>query len=181
MNSGVGRTKTAIRDAAAADMADIAEIYGHHVRVGLGSFEEVPPSVEELARRRAEIVARDLPYLVSVDANGRVQGYAYASFYRTRSAYRYCVEDSIYVAPGAARRGIGSALLAALIERCTAGGYRQMLAVIGDSGNAASIGLHAKLGFGLVGTLRAVGFKHGRWVDSVLMQRSLGAGDTLPP
>jgi len=181
MNDYVAAAAFTIRDSADADLAAIAAIYAHHVRTGFGSFEEVPPDAAELARRRAEVLARALPYLVASDGGTAILGYAYASPYRTRSAYRFTVEDSIYIAVGAERRGIGRALLAGLIERCTAAGYRQMVAVIGDSGNAASIGLHARLGFREVGCLHAIGFKHGRWVDSVLMQRDLGAGDTSLP
>lgn len=170
-----------IRDAVDADLPAIASIYAHHVRTGLGSFEEEPPAVEELARRRADVLARRLPYLVATDRRGRVLGYAYASPYRSRTAYRYSVEDSIYVAAEAGRRGVGRALLSELIARCTADGYRQMVAVIGDSGNLASVGLHAELGFRQVGVLSAIGFKFGRWVDTVLMQKALGPGaDTLP-
>jgi L-amino acid N-acyltransferase YncA len=171
----------AVRDAEDADMPDVAAIYAHHVRFGLGSFEEEPPGEAELRRRRDEVRARGLPYLVAAGRDGTVLGYAYAAPYRTRSAYRYSVEDSIYVAPDAARQGVGHALLAAVIERSTRLGYRQMVAVIGDSGNSGSIGLHERLGFRRVGLLPAVGFKHGRWVDSVLMQRPLGPGsDALP-
>jgi len=174
--------KIAVRDCRDGDLPVIAEIYAHHVTEGFGSFEEVPPSVDELRRRRAEIVARGLPYLVASEgATAPVLGYAYASPYRTRSAYRFTVEDSIYVAPGAARRGIGRTLLAALIERVTALGYRQMVAVIGDSGNSGSIGLHLALGFALVGNLPSIGLKRGRWVDGILMQRALGDGDTTLP
>jgi L-amino acid N-acyltransferase YncA len=181
MNDQGAAAAFTIRDSTEADLAAIAAIYAHHVRAGFGSFEEVPPEVAELARRRSEVLARDLPYLVASDGGAAILGYAYASPYRTRSAYRFTVEDSIYVAAGAERRGIGLALLAGLIERCTAAGYRQMVAVIGDSANASSIGLHARLGFRPVGILSAIGFKHGRWVDSVLMQRELGAGDTNLP
>jgi len=165
-----------VRDAEDSDMPAVAAIYAHHVRFGLGSFEEEPPAVEELRRRRSEVLARGLPYIVATAPDGAVLGYAYAAPYRSRSAYRYSVEDSIYVAPEAGRRGIGATLLAALIERCTALGLRQMVAVIGDSGNLASIGLHERLGFRRVGSLSAIGFKHGRWVDCVLMQRALGSG-----
>lgn len=170
-----------IRDASDGDLPAIAAVYGHHVRNGLGSFEEAPPTVEELAQRRRDILAKGLPYLVASDPEGTVVGYAYASPHRTRSAYRYSVEDSIYVAPDQNRRGIGRELLAALIERCTAAGYRQMVAVIGDSANDGSIGLHAALGFTRAGLLRSIGFKAGRWVDGVMMQRPLGEGDTTPP
>lgn len=169
-----------IRDATDADLVVIAAIYEHHVRVGLGSFEEIPPSVAEIARRRTDVLARNLPYLVAASA-GAILGYAYAAPFRARSAYRFSVEDSIYVAPGAGRQGIGRALLTELVSRCTAQGYRQMVAVIGDSGNVASIGLHESLGFRRVGLLPAIGFKHGRWVDSVLMQRDLGDGAATPP
>jgi len=170
-----------LRHSEDGDIAAIAAIYAHHVRFGLGSFEEEPPAPDEVRRRRAEVLARRLPYLVAADAQGTLLGYAYASPYRTRSAYRFSIEDSIYVTPEAGRRGVGRALLADLIARCTALGLRQMVAVIGDSGNAASIGLHERLGFRRVGLLPAIGFKHGRWVDGVLMQRELGEGAaTLP-
>ena len=170
----------AIRDAADADLAAITDIYAHHVRFGLGSFEEVPPSLEEIARRRGDVVARKLPYLVAVTAAGAVRGYAYAAPYRARSAYRFSVEDSVYVAPDAGRQGIGRRLVAELIERCTQAGWRQMVAVIGDSGNLASIALHDQLGFRHAGVLTAIGFKHGRWVDTVLMQREMGEGAAIP-
>jgi len=164
-----------IRAARDADMAQIAAIYAHHVRHGLASFEEVPPDAAELARRRAEIVGRSLPYLVAAGGDAIV-GYAYAGPYRPRSAYRFTVEDSVYVHPDRAGRGIGRRLLPAVIAACAATGARQMVAVIGDSANAASIALHAACGFRNVGVLCAAGFKHGRWVDTVLMQRALGDG-----
>ena len=170
-----------IRDATDDDLAAITAIYEHHVRHGLGSFEEEPPPLAEIARRRADVLARGLPYIVAAGAGGALLGYAYGAPYRARSAYRFSVEDSIYVAADHAGRGVGRALLAALIARCTEVGYRQMVAVIGDSGNAGSIALHERLGFRRVGLLPAIGFKHGRWVDSVLMQRELGEGAaTLP-
>ncbi|HET6519787.1 MAG TPA: GNAT family N-acetyltransferase [Geminicoccaceae bacterium] len=170
-----------IRPSSDADLPAIRAIYAHHVLYGLASFEEVPPDVAELARRRAEVLARGLPHLVAEGADGRVLGYAYAGPYRPRPAYRYTVEDSVYVAPDQTGRGVGRALLARLIALCEAAGYRQMLAVIGDSGNAPSIGLHAALGFGWVALLPSVGFKLGRWVDVVVMQRPLGSGgETLP-
>ena len=169
-----------IRDSRDGDVARIAVIYAHHVRHGVASFEEVPPAADELARRRADVLDRGLPYLVA-ELDGNVVGYAYASPYRARSAYRFSLEDSVYVDPACHRRGAGRALLGALIARCEAGPWRQMIAVIGDSANHASIGLHARLGFRPAGTLRSVGFKFGRWIDSVLMQRPLGADDgTLP-
>ncbi len=170
-----------VRDSGDADLPAIAAIYAHHVVHGFGSFEEVPPDVDELAKRRREILAKGLPYLVASETAGGVLGYAYASPYRTRSAYRFTVEDSIYVAPDAARRGIGRMLLEALIERCTQLGYRQMIAVIGDSGNHASIGVHRALGFVRTALLPTIGFKRGRWVDCVMMQRALGAGSASLP
>jgi phosphinothricin acetyltransferase len=169
-----------IRSAAAEHLAAIQAIYAHHVAHGLASFEIDPPSVEDMAARFQAIVAGGYPYLVAVDGK-EVLGYAYASAYRTRPAYRFTVEDSVYVAPAAGRRGIGRALLQELIVECERRGHRQMLAVIGDSANAASIGLHLACGFALSGTLHAVGFKFGRWVDSVIMQRALGAGDATDP
>jgi L-amino acid N-acyltransferase YncA len=148
---------------------------------GLASFEESAPGEEELRNRGKAVRALGLPYIVA-ELDGRIVGYAYATQYRARSAYRHSLENSVYVREGHGGRGLGEALLVALIERCERGPWRQMVAVIGDSANAASIGLHRKLGFREVGTLTAVGFKLGRWVDSVLMQRPLGRGDrTLPP
>lgn len=147
---------------------------------GLASFEEEPPSPAELRRRYDEITRGGLPYLVA-DFGGTVAGYGYCALYRTRSAYRYTLEDSVYVRPGAEGRGVGGALLDELIRRCEALGYRQLVAIIGDSANAPSIGLHQSRAFLRVGTLRSIGFKFGRWVDSVIMQRPLGAGDGSPP
>ena len=169
-----------IRPAAAADLATLQEIYAGHVLNSAASFEEVPPSREEFERRWRAIVDAGLPYLVACEGES-VLGYAYAGPYRPRSAYRFTVEDSIYLAGTAAGRGIGTALLTAVIEGAARAGKRQMLAVIGDSGNAASVALHRRLGFAHVGTFRAVGFKFGRWVDSVLMQRALGDGDATSP
>jgi phosphinothricin acetyltransferase len=146
---------------------------------GLASFEESAPGEGELRNRRQAVLALGLPYLVA-ERDGRIVGYAYATQYRARSAYRHSLENSVYVREGLRGRGVGSALLANLIARCERGPWRQMVAVIGDSGNAASIGLHRKHGFRDVGTLAAVGFKLGRWVDSVLMQRELGEGDRTP-
>ena len=174
------RSDAVLRPAETGDFGRIHEIYAHHVRHGLASFEEVPPDQAELVDRHAAIVARGLPYLVALK-HGRVVGYSYAGPYRTRSAYRYTVEDSVYLAPEAARLGIGRLLLSAVIARCTELGYRQMVAIIGDSANAASIGLHLRLGFRMIGNIEGVGFKLGRWVDSVLMQRPLGPGNGAPP
>ena len=169
-----------LRPANADDIGDIQAIYAHHVLHGLASFEEEPPSAAELLRRYEEVTGRGLPYVVA-DYAGTVAGYGYCTLYRSRSAYRYTLEDSIYVRAGAEGRGVGGALLAELIRRCEAAGYRQLVAVIGDSANAASIGLHASQGFLHAGTLRSAGFKFGRWVDSVIMQRPLGSGDGTPP
>jgi phosphinothricin acetyltransferase len=158
----------------------IQSIYAHHVLHGLASFEEIPPDVAEMQRRFDEVTARGLPFLAA-GSGSSVVGYGYCNLFRTRSAYRYALEDSIYIRDGMLGKGIGKALLSALIERCTALGYRQMIAVIGDSANAGSIQLHASLGFLRSGTLRSTGFKFGRWVDTVTMQRALGQGDgTLP-
>jgi phosphinothricin acetyltransferase len=169
-----------VRDASDADMAAVTSIYGAHVLRGLASFEEIPPSLDEMKARRAGVLQLGLPYLVA-EMNGRVVGYSYATFYRTRPAYRYTVEDSVYVEDGLSGRGIGTTLLAELIARCERGPWRQMLAVIGDSANAGSIALHRRMGFTPAGNLIAVGFKLGRWVDSVFMQRALGAGDSTNP
>jgi len=169
-----------IRDADQPDFEPIAAIYAHHVLHGLATFEEVPPAPDELRARGAAIARLGLPYLVAIRGEQLV-GYAYASAYRPRAAYRYTVEDSVYVADNCRGLGVGSALLAALIARCEAGPWRQMLAVIGDSANAASLALHRRLGFTLTGTFTSVGFKLGRWVDTVLMQRPLGAGDRDRP
>jgi phosphinothricin acetyltransferase len=170
-----------LRDSRDTDIADITAIYAHAVLHGLASFELDPPSVEEMATRRAAIIARGDPYLVVTDNGGAVLGYAYVGPYRTRPAYRFAVEDSIYLAPGQQGRGIGRRLLSSLITRCEAMGYRRMIAVIGDSANAASIAMHTACGFQQVGIIPALGWKHGRWVDSVLMQRPLGDGAHSPP
>ena len=169
-----------IRDADDDDMAAVQAIYGHHVLHGTASFEEIAPDVTEMVRRRAAILARRLPYVVA-EVDGTVGGFAYAASFRPRSAYRFTVEDTVYVAPDAGRNGLGSRLLQTVIDRCTALGYRQMVAVIGDSGNAPSIRLHSRLGFVRAGVIRSSGFKLGRWVDTVFMQRPLGDGEaTLP-
>jgi len=161
-----------VRDSRAEDMAQVQAIYAHHVLHGVASFEEKPPPLAEMQRRRADVLGRGMPYLVA-EIDGRVAGYSYASPYRARPAYRFTLENSVYVDPARPRAGTGRALLAALIARCEAGEWQQMIAVLGDSANAPSIGLHAALGFRRIGTLHAVGFKFGRWIDSVLMQRAL--------
>lgn len=169
-----------IRDCTEDDLGAVQAIYDHHVRTGLASFEETAPDAEEMARRRAAVLGHGLPYIVGL-VDGAVGGFAYALPYRARPAYGHTVENSVYVDPGAMRHGLGRRLLEELVERCTALGYRQMVAVIGDSANTASIELHAGLGFEPAGHLRSIGFKLGRWVDTVIMQRPLGAGDaTLP-
>lgn len=177
-----GRAPEAIvvREATESDFTDIARIYAHHVRTALATFEEMPPDAGELLRRFESVRGQGLPYFVGV-VDGVVRGFAYAMPYRDRSAYRYAVEDSIYVDHEWTRRGIATALLEALIGECTRAGKRLMVAVIGDSANAASIGLHARHGFRLAGTLPSVGFKFRRWVDCVIMVRPLGEGDfTIP-
>ena len=161
-----------LRPAAAADFEAIASIYRHHVLTGCATFELEPPDADELRRRWRAVLDLGLPYLVA-EADGLVAGYAYATQYRPRPAYRFTVEDSVYVRSDLKGKGLGSLLLAGLITACEAGQWRQMVAVIGDSANTASVRLHARLGFRHVGTLQNVGFKFGRWLDTVLMQRTL--------
>ena len=175
-------TTISIRAVVAADLDAIQRIYAHHVLHGLASFEETPPDAAELTRRWQAIADVGLPYLAAIDnLSGALVGYAYAGPYRPRSAYRFTVEDSVYVTPKASGRGVGRALLRRLIDMSTSLGKRQMIAIIGDTGNEPSIRLHRACGFELVGTFGSIGFKHGRWVDTVLMQRPLGVGDqTLP-
>ena len=165
-----------IRHATDADVPDIQSIYAHHVLFGTGTFEEEPPSVEEMAARFHKVVDRGCVWLVAVDATG-VLGFGYYAPFRDRSAYRFTVEDSIYVREDVRGQGVGKALVTRLIELAVAAGLRQMIAVIGDSENVGSIGVHASLGFQKVGTLRASGIKFGRWLDTVYMQRALGRGD----
>mgnify|MGYP001806810085 CR=1 FL=1 len=169
-----------VRDAREEDVSQILAIYAYYVTRSAASFEEVPPDLDEMLRRWREVTGRGLPYLVA-ESGGEVLGYSYAGPWRTRSAYRYTIENSVYVAPLTVRRGIGRAVVGELIERCTALGYRQMIAVIGDSANLGSIGLHRSLGFRQEGILRGVGLKFGRWVDVVIMHRPLGSPDAPPP
>ena len=169
-----------IRPATFADIPVITRIYAHAVRHGTASFELEPPDETEMAQRMKAVVEGQFPYLAA-EIDGKVAGYAYASLYRTRPAYRFTVEDSVYIAPDMQRRGIGIALLKALIEACTARGYRQMIAVIGDSDQAASIGVHKACGFEPAGNLKSIGWKFGRWLDTPLMQLSLGPGASTPP
>lgn len=169
-----------VRDALAIDLLAVCEIYTPYVLHGAQTFEEVPPSLAAMTERRAQVLAHGLPFLVA-ERGARVLGYCYATPYRARPAYRYTVENSIYVAHDCTAGGVGTALLEALIRRCERGPWRQMISVIGDSDNAASIRLHTRHGFEPIGICRAVGFKHGRWIDTVLMQRALGTGDRTPP
>jgi phosphinothricin acetyltransferase len=170
-----------IRDATADDLAAITAIYAHHVRVGTGTFEETPPEPAEMAARIARVQNAGWSWLVA-EAEGVVIGYAYFSQFRDRSAYRYCAENAIYVRDDVRGQGVGKALVEVLLQRATACEFRQMLAVIGDSENVGSIGLHVSLGFRQAGVLKAAGLKFGRWVDVVFMQRALGDGDrTAPP
>lgn len=161
-----------MREARADDMPAVQRIYAHEVTTGVATFEEVPPTVDEMLTRRAAVLDAGLPYLVA-ELRGAVAGYCYATPYRPRPAYRYTAEDSVYVTPEAQGEGVGRALLTELVSRCADAGVHQVIGVIGDSGNAGSIGLHKALGFHHVGTLTAVGFKFDRWVDTVLMQRDL--------
>ncbi len=169
-----------MRAARLDDIPVVQAIYGHYVTTGFASFEIEAPSAAEMTRRFEAITARGFPFLVA-EVDGRVGGFAYANTYRSRSAYNYTVEDSVYVSPSFVGRGLGRCLLTALIDACSEAGFRQMIAVIGDSANHPSIKLHRALGFTQVAVLPSVGFKFGRWVDSVLMQRPLGAGDAAPP
>jgi L-amino acid N-acyltransferase YncA len=169
-----------IRPATEADAEALAAIYGHAVLHGFGTFEEEPPSPADMEGRRRLIVNRGLPYLVAEDA-GHVLGFAYAGPFRPRAAYRYTLEDSVYVAPDAVGKGVGKALLVAIIAACEALGVRQLIAVVGDSGNSASLALHHSLGFEQTGIGHSVGFKHGRWVDIVQLQKPLNGGDSRMP
>ena len=168
-----------IRPASLVDAPALAAIYGHHVLNGFGTFEASHPSTEEMERRVASVQSFGLPYLVA-ETDGAVAGFAYASAFRTRAAYRYTVEDSVYIAPDRMGRGIGKALLLAVIGEAEALGLRQMVAMIGDSANAGSIGLHRSCGFEPSGVLKGLGFKAGRWVDVVTMQRELNVGSQAP-
>ena len=169
-----------LRPSRADDVAAIQAIYAHHVATGTASFELEAPTLAEMAARREAILARSLPYLAA-EREGRLVGYAYAAPYRPRPAYRFTVEDSIYLAPDAIGHGIGRLLLDGLIEACTGLGQRQMVAVIGDSGQVPSIRLHERCGFDRIGVVRDVGWKFGRWLDTVIMQRALGPGAGGPP
>lgn len=169
-----------IRPADAADLPDMQAIYAHHVMTGAGTFEETPPSIEEIQARFEAVTGRGWAWLVAADETG-VLGYAYFTQMRDRSAYRYTAENSIYVREDVRGQGVGKALVARVLEEAERAGFRQMVAVIGDSENVASIGVHTSLGFLRVGVLRSSGFKFGRWVDTVFMQRALGRGDADLP
>ena len=175
----MNRPALLIRPSAPSDLPAITAIYAHAVLHGTGTFELDPPDSAEMARRRDDVLDKGLPWLVA-QAGDQVLGYAYANHFRPRKAYRFCLEDSIYLHADARGQGVGRLLLAELVGRCEAAGARQMLAVIGDAANAGSIGVHAALGFEHTGVLKAAGWKFDRWLDVVLMQRALGGGDSLP-
>lgn len=169
-----------IRPSRDEDLDAITRIYGHHVLHGTGTFETTPPTLAEMAARRADVLGKGLPWLVA-EEGGQVLGYAYGNWFKPRPAYRFSVEDSIYMDPAAHRRGLGRALLAELLAALERAGTRKVMAVIGDSANAGSIGVHQALGFEPVGVVQSCGWKFGRWLDIVLMQKTLGAGDSTPP
>jgi L-amino acid N-acyltransferase YncA len=169
-----------IRPSRDEDVPAITGIYGHHVLHGTGTFEVDPPTETDMAARRADVLGKGLPYLVAED-NGRVIGFAYCNWFKPRPAYRFSAEDSIYMAPDLHRRGLGRALLAELAARAQAGGVRKLIAVIGDSANAGSIGVHRSIGFTHVGVLKSCGWKFDQWRDIVLMEKVLGAGDATSP
>jgi phosphinothricin acetyltransferase len=173
-------TEVCIRTATSADIAAITRIYASAVTYGTASFELEPPDQAEMARRQQALLTRNFPYIVA-ELGGVVVGYGYAGPYRDRRAYDWCVEDSLYIAPEFHRKGVGRLLLTRLVADSEARGFRQMVGVIGDSANTASIAVHAAVGFRLIGNFQSIGFKHGRWLDTVLMQRALGSGDTVPP
>jgi phosphinothricin acetyltransferase len=172
--------KPLIRPSTLDDLSAITRIYAHHVLHGTGSFEIDPPDVAEMTRRREDVLSRGLPYLVA-ELDQQVVGYAYANVFRPRPAYRFAVENSVYVDATQHRSGLGRALMHVLLERCETAGMRQMVAVIGDSANLGSIGLHTSMGFQPAGVLRSTGWKQGRWLDTVFMQRPLGPGDSQAP
>jgi L-amino acid N-acyltransferase YncA len=169
-----------IRPSRDEDLDAITRIYGHHVLHGTGTFETTPPTLAEMTARRADVLGKGLPWLVA-EEGGQVLGYAYGNWFKPRPAYRFSVEDSIYMDPAAHRQGLGRALLAELLAALERAGTRKVMAVIGDSANAGSIGVHKALGFEPVGVVQSCGWKFGRWLDIVLMQKTLGAGDSAPP
>jgi L-amino acid N-acyltransferase YncA len=169
-----------IRPSRDEDLDAITRIYGHHVQHGTGTFETTPPSLADMTARRADVLAKGLPWLVA-EEGGQVLGFAYGNWFKPRPAYRFSVEDSIYMDPAAHRKGLGRALLAELLAVLERTGTRKVMAVIGDSANAGSIGVHKALGFEPVGVVQSCGWKFDRWLDIVLMQKTLGAGDSTPP
>ena len=171
---------TILRPSQEPDLPAITAIYGHHVLHGSGTFETEPPSLADMRARRTEVLARQLPFLVAEDS-GRILGFAYCNWFKPRPAYRFSAEDSIYLAPDAHRRGLGRALLAELAAQAEVAGVRKLIAVIGDSANASSIGVHRSVGFEQVGVLKSCGWKFERWLDAVLMEKTLGAGNSNPP
>lgn len=171
---------TLIRPSRDEDLDAITRIYAHHVLHGTGTFETTPPTRDEMAGRRADVLGKGLPWLV-IEVDGQVMGYAYGNWFKPRPAYRYSVEDSIYMAPESAGKGLGKLLLTELLAQCERAGVRKVMAVIGDSANAGSIGVHKALGFEQVGVVQSCGWKFGRWLDIVLMQKSIGQGDSTPP
>lgn len=170
-----------IRASQDSDIAAITDIYRHHVLFGTGTFETEPPGESDMAARRRDVLSRNLPYLVAVDGQDRILGFAYANWFKPRPAYRFSAEDSIYVLDAARGQGVGRLLLDALSRECEAAGVRKLLAVIGDSANTGSIGVHRAAGFEPAGTLRSMGWKFGRWLDIVLMEKTLGDGDRSSP
>ncbi len=169
-----------IRPSLEQDIPAITAIYAHHVLNSTGTFETEPPSLADMTARRADVLGKGLPYLVA-ELNGEIAGFAYGNWFKPRPAYRYSVEDSIYLAPGLQGKGLGRALLAELLVCCEAAGIRKVMAIIGDSANTASVGVHKALGFEEVGQVKSCGWKFGAWRDIVIMQKSLGAGDSTPP
>jgi phosphinothricin acetyltransferase len=171
---------TTIRPSTDADLAAITRIYAHHVLNGTGTFETSPPSEEDMRARRADVLGKNLPWLV-LEQHGVVRGFAYGNWFKPRPAYRFSVEDSIYLASDAGGQGLGTRLMAELLVQLERRGIRKVMAVIGDSANAGSVGVHRSAGFTHVGVIEACGWKFGRWLDIVLMQKTLGAGSTLAP
>ena len=170
-----------IRASIDSDIPAITAIYRHHVLHGTGTFEIDPPSEQDMIARRADVLSRGLPYLVAERDDGQIQGFSYANWFKPRPAYRFSAEDSIYVADSARGQGVGRLLLQALCAQAQAAGVRKLLAVIGDSGNAGSIGVHRAAGFSEIGIMRSMGWKFDRWLDIVLMEKTLGEGDSTPP
>ena len=173
-------TSCLIRQSRRGDIPAVTAIYTHHVLHGTGTFEIDPPTEDDMAQRRSDVLARGLPYLVA-EQQGHLVGFAYCNWFKPRPAYRFSAEDSIYMAPGSHGRGLGRALLAELAAQAQSAGVRKLIAVIGDSANAASVGVHRSLGFAHVGVLKSCGWKFDRWLDVVLMEKSLGVGDSTPP